>query len=188
MSEIPDFSHHERDEEPIPGLSPDDSAFLAELDVEAAKLFEEADRQQAEADLDLCKQAYADTVARRGQILKAYVHDIASAITPEFVKENEMQLYVFFCEYVDFLLHAPASYGPRIALDIANALSMADASQEVINESKDKKRQLDNEKLKESMVKLFMMGETAEIQAVVEELYKKHIRDVVVDFVNENEN
>lgn len=187
MTEVPDFSKYERDDTPIPGLSPDDMAFLAGLDTQADELFSTYENPTSE-DLELCKQAYLDAINQRTDAITAYMQDRQNPALMDHLRAYETQLFAQFCEYVDVLLHAPIDgYGPNIVTELAGALSLADSSQMQINMQAGDFYQFDVEKLQQSILYAIMAAKSAEsTQAVMQQLYTDHIHDVVMNFIDNN--
>ena len=183
MSEIPDFSSHERDDRSIPGLDADAMDFLAELDAQASQLLE-ANDQLLSDELRLCKQSFAEAVDQRTEAITTYMQSKNTAHA-DYLKAIETQLYAQFCEYVDALLHAPSENGPFIITEIASALSLADSSQLLINmQNEEKPYQFDTKKLQESIMYLVMTANgTATTQTALQNFYKQFIRDVVIKYV-----
>lgn len=187
MSEISDFSKYDRDNQPDLHLSPDDTAFFTTFDAQATTLLEAHDPQMS-AELKLCKQLYVEALDQRTEALTLYLSDQENAELAKYVKQNEVQLHAQFCEYTDLLLHAPVEDGPRAIFEISEALVMADASQQEINQSRGVERQFDADKLKQAIVGLIMSArDDAETQAVISELYRRHIRDIVINFVDDSQ-
>ena len=187
MTEVPDFSDHERDDRQIPGISPEDMAFLAGLDTQADELFSTYENPTAE-DLELCKQAYIDAINQRTDAITAYMQDRQNPALMDYLRAYETQLFAQFCEYVDVLLHAPIDqYGPNIVTELASALSLADSSQMQINMQSGEFYQFDVEKLRQSILNVIMAAKSAEsTHTAIQELYASHIRNVVMKFIDDN--
>lgn len=183
MPEIPDFSHYERNDEPLRGFTEDDMIFLADLGTQADLLFDPVDQSTTD-ELNLCRQAYGSAIEQRTEIIANYLGAVDSSGFAAYIKAGEAQLYTLFCEYIDVLLHAPSEYGPHIATEIIAALTLADTSQTMINE-RTGGPQFANDKLQQAIIQLIMAAHGgSETQHVLQELYKKHIYDVVMRFVD----